>query len=94
MKIFENKGTGRSPSRCSYCRSEDHVARDCPQVEKDWAYWKNFRGSTRIHPTSKPQGGDTTNVETLKHSKWYNHCNNFGISKSKPKPWLTSQNLR
>lgn len=41
MQIFENK-SNRSRSRCSYCRDEGHVATACPQVEKDWAYWKDF----------------------------------------------------
>jgi len=36
MKAF-TKGSYRSPSSCSYCRSPDHQITNCPIVEDDWA---------------------------------------------------------
>lgn len=74
MQIYENKGSNRSPSRCSYCRSESHVARDCPQVEKDWAYWKNFEvPPDYIQPkTTGWRYYQRRNPEAW--GKWYAHC--------------------
>jgi hypothetical protein len=74
MQIYENKGSNRSKSRCSYCRSEDHVARDCPQVEKDWAYWKDF---VVPPPSSQLQTGGWRYYQRRNPDawgKWYTHC--------------------
>ena len=73
MQIFENK-SNRSRSRCSYCRSEGHVATACPQVEKDWAHWKNFEVPPKhTQPqTSTWRYYQRGNPDAW--GKWYTHC--------------------
>ena len=41
MNIYNNAGdtTGRSKSKCSYCRAEGHNATQCPRVAEDYAYF-------------------------------------------------------
>jgi len=41
MNIYNNDGrtTGRSKSKCSYCRAEGHNATQCPRVAEDYAYF-------------------------------------------------------
>jgi hypothetical protein len=74
MNIYENKGSNRSPSACSYCRTEGHVARDCPQVEKDWAYWKEFQVPPQHiqQPDSRWRYYQRRNPDAW--GKWYTHC--------------------
>ena len=72
MQIFENKSNRRA-SRCSYCRDEGHVATACPQVEKDWAYWKDF-----IVPPESVQLTSGYRYYQRRHpeswGKWYEEC--------------------
>ena len=44
MKLYEEKGESyRSKPRCGYCRKEGHNQYKCPEVAKDWAFWKNYQ---------------------------------------------------
>ncbi len=45
MQIYENRNDSsyRSTSRCGYCRKEGHNRYNCPEVARDWAYWKDFK---------------------------------------------------
>ena len=46
MNIFEHNKQGksyRSASACGYCRTVGHNINECPQVPKDYSYWKDHR---------------------------------------------------
>lgn len=50
------------------------MARDCPQVEKDWAYWKDF---VVPPPSSQPQTDGWRYYKRQNPDawgKWYTHC--------------------
>ncbi len=77
MNIYNNAGdnTGRSKSRCSYCRAEGHNATQCPRVAEDYAY---FTKSPPVIPI-----GVSTTTQTCHWygqpkywGEWYEKCKN------------------
>jgi len=74
MRIHENNGTGygRSASACGYCRKIGHNQYACPQIKKDWAFWKDYR-----IPVDKSGSIDRTGWYGScpdSWGKWYEHC--------------------
>jgi len=70
MNYFENKRTNRRESACGYCRTVGHMARECPQVSKDYAYWKDF-----IIPLQAGNPCHWYNANTPKYwGEWYTKC--------------------
>ncbi len=74
MNIYENNksGRGRGASSCGYCRRTGHNINECPQVAKDYAYWKDY--------TIPLQAGNPChyyNANTPKYwGEWYTKCIN------------------
>ena len=81
MNIYTNQGRSghRSKSRCSYCRSEDHNATQCPHVAEDYTHWQNYevplkdpncwvRNSTGYH------GRSHWFINPRYWGEWYQHC--------------------
>jgi len=42
MNIYETR-SNRSKSACGYCRQTGHNINECPQVAKDYAYWRDYK---------------------------------------------------
>ena len=42
MQMYEDKKKGTSRNSCGYCRRRGHNRLQCPEVAKDWAWWKDF----------------------------------------------------
>ena len=82
MKIFDDqsKGYGRSRNSCGYCRQAGHNKYQCPEVDKDWAWWKNF--------TVPPYSGAGW-MMNRSHPKywgdWYNNCKEIYEEKERRK---------
>ena len=71
MKIYEDKDKKdpyRSAPRCGYCRHEGHNQYNCPEVAKDWAWWKNHQ--VPVTP-SRYYGGRST---PKYWGEWYQKC--------------------
>jgi hypothetical protein len=45
MQIYEkrNDKSYHSSPRCGYCRQHGHNQYNCPEVAKDWAFWKDYQ---------------------------------------------------
>ena len=72
MKIFEQKGTSRSAAACGYCRTVGHNIRDCSQVGKDYAFWKDYKV-----PLQAGNPCRWFNVNQPKYwGEWYTKCIN------------------
>jgi len=71
MQIYEDKETKRGSNRCGYCRESGHNKTKCPQVSKDWAFWKDYI----VPPFSG--GGWWMSRRNPKHwGDWYLQCKN------------------
>ena len=68
MQMYEEKDNGRAKNSCGYCRGAGHNRLQCPEVAKDWAWWKNFT----VPPYS------TSTWKSRNHPKywgeWYSIC--------------------
>jgi len=42
MQMYEDRESKRGKNRCGYCRENGHNKMKCPQVSKDWAFWKDY----------------------------------------------------
>ena len=77
MNIYNNSGnsSGRSKSKCSYCRAEGHNATQCPRVAEDYAY---FTKSPPVIPIGVSKSPNTcTWYKNPKYwGEWYNNCMN------------------
>ena len=43
MQMYEDKKKNKRRNSCGYCRKEGHNKLQCPEVAKDWAWWKDFQ---------------------------------------------------
>jgi len=80
MKMFDDKTKGyRSQNSCGYCRHTGHNKYQCPEVDKDWAWWKDF--------TVPPYSASTW--KNRNHPKywgdWYNACKEIYEEKERRK---------
>ncbi len=69
MQMYEDKKKGyRTRNSCGYCRQTGHNRLQCPEVAKDWAWWKDY-----TVPPYSASGWKNRN-----HPKywgdWYNDC--------------------
>ncbi len=70
MQIYEkrNDKSYHSSPRCGYCRGHGHNKYNCPEVDKDWAWWKDFT----VPPYS---GSGWLNRANPKYwGEWYEKC--------------------
>ena len=84
MKIFDDqsKGYGRSQNSCGYCRQTGHNKYQCPEVDKDWAWWKDF--------TVPPYSTGWKNRNHPKYwGEWYNNCKEIYEEKERRKSLVT-----
>ncbi len=75
MNIYNNDGksSGRSASKCSYCRAEGHNATQCPRVAEDYAY---FKKSPPVIPVGISKTPKTCSwYSNPKYwGEWYSNC--------------------
>ena len=83
MDIYTNKGRSsyRSKSRCSYCRSEDHNATQCPHVAEDYVHWQNYEVPLKdpncwVHTGTGYHGRSHWFLNPRYWGEWYQHCIN------------------
>ena len=81
MNIYTNQGRGghRSKSRCSYCRSEDHNATQCPHVAEDYAHWQNYEVPLKdpncwVHTGRGYHGRSHWFINPRYWGEWYQCC--------------------
>ena len=69
MNIYEdNKRYGKRQQHCGYCRQPGHNRIECPEVAKDWAWWKDYT----VPPFSANIWKNRNHPDSWK--QWYIDC--------------------
>ena len=70
MQIYDkrNDKSYRTAPKCGYCRQEGHNQYNCPEVAKDWAWWKVFT----VPPYSTASWLNRSNPKYW--GEWYQKC--------------------
>jgi len=71
MQMYErrNDESYRSTPKCGYCRQQGHNKYNCPEVDKDWAWWKDFT----VPPYSTSAWSMSRNHPKY-WGEWYEKC--------------------
>ena len=70
MQIFEKRNDAyRTTQRCGYCRQEGHNQYNCPEVAKDWAFWKDYK-----IPVNTRMGWYMSRNNPKYWGEWYTKC--------------------
>ena len=71
MQIYEkrNDSSHHSSPRCGYCRQHGHNKYNCPEVDKDWAWWKDFKV-----PVTTSSGWYMSRNNPKYWGEWYEKC--------------------
>ena len=71
MQIYEkrNDKSYHSSPRCGYCRQHGHNKYNCPEVDKDWAWWKDFKV-----PVTTSSGWYMSRNNPKYWGEWYEKC--------------------
>ena len=79
MKIYEDRNEPKPQNACGYCRKRGHNKYQCPEVDKDWAWWKDFT----VPPFSGGWYRTRNNPDAW--AKWFSECKDIYVEKERRK---------
>ena len=79
MKIYEDRNETKPQNACGYCRKRGHNKYQCPEVDKDWAWWQNFT----VPPVSGGWYRTRNNPDSWR--TWFQDCKDIYEEKERRK---------